>query len=125
MDPNTHSSRLCTGQQGDRGNHFEFTSLSTELAPAGSLSGPLSVPFSFPKADKPYESYYGSAVHLRYLLRVTISRNYLPAIINARELWVIKYQEEPERNQEIAMEVGIENCIHIKFEYNKSKYVPC
>lgn len=29
----------------------------------------------------------------------------------------------PEMNCPIKMEVGIEDCLHIEFEYNKSKYV--
>ena len=28
----------------------------------------------------------------------------------------------PEMNNPIKMEVGIEECLHIEFEYNKSKY---
>lgn len=28
----------------------------------------------------------------------------------------------PEMNNPIKMEVGIEDCLHIEFEYNKSKY---
>lgn len=32
------------------------------------------------------------------------------------------YQLEPETNNPIKMEVGIEECLHIEFEYNKSKY---
>ena len=30
---------------------------------------------------------------------------------------------EPEINTSIKMEVGIEDCLHIEFEYNKSKCV--
>lgn len=29
----------------------------------------------------------------------------------------------PELNSSIKMEVGIEDCLHIEFEYNKSKWV--
>lgn len=29
----------------------------------------------------------------------------------------------PEMNNSIKMEVGIEDCLHIEFEYNKSKWV--
>ena len=32
--------------------------------------------------------------------------------------------KEPEINNSIKMEVGIEECLHIEFEYNKSKCVP-
>jgi hypothetical protein len=30
----------------------------------------------------------------------------------------------PDSNNAIKMEVGIEDCLHIEFEYNKSKQVP-
>jgi len=30
--------------------------------------------------------------------------------------------EPPEMNQSIKMEVGIEDCLHIEFEYGRSKY---
>jgi vacuolar protein sorting-associated protein 26 len=30
----------------------------------------------------------------------------------------------PDSNNSIKMEVGIEDCLHIEFEYNKSKFVP-
>jgi vacuolar protein sorting-associated protein 26 len=38
------------------------------------------------------------------------------------DFWVHNYQTEPEINNSIKMEVGIEDCLHIEFEYNKSKY---
>ena len=31
--------------------------------------------------------------------------------------------QDPEMNSSIKMEVGIEDCLHIEFEYNKSKCV--
>ena len=30
--------------------------------------------------------------------------------------------DEPDTNNTIKMEVGIEDCLHIEFEYNKSKF---
>lgn len=37
--------------------------------------------------------------------------------------WALGSQEEAEINSGIKMEVGIEDCLHIEFEYNKSKCV--
>lgn len=37
------------------------------------------------------------------------------------DFWVYNYTPEPEINNTIKMEVGIEDCLHIEFEYNKSK----
>jgi len=42
--------------------------------------------------------------------------------VKDQDFWVINYQQEPEINNSIKMEVGIEDCLHIEFEYNKSKY---
>ena len=41
-----------------------------------------------------------------------------------KDLWVHSYRMPPDSNNSIKMEVGIEDCLHIEFEYNKSKYVP-
>ena len=35
---------------------------------------------------------------------------------------LITANDEPEANNTIKMEVGIEDCLHIEFEYNKSKF---
>ena len=40
-----------------------------------------------------------------------------------QDLWVHSFRMPPESNNSIKMEVGIEDCLHIEFEYNKSKYV--
>lgn len=37
------------------------------------------------------------------------------------EIWVHNYSPPPEINNTIKMEVGIEDCLHIEFEYSKSK----
>ncbi len=58
----------------------------------------------------------------RYVLRFTIAvKKSLTNIVKEAELWVNNYQPEPEINNSIKMEVGIEDCLHIEFEYNKSK----
>ena len=47
----------------------------------------------------------------------------LSDIIREKELWVHSYKMPEDLNSSIKMEVGIEDCLHIEFEYNKSKYV--
>jgi len=54
-------------------------------------------------------------------VRVTISRR-ISDIVKERDLWVYSYKIPPETDASIKMEVGIEDCLHIDFEYNKSKY---
>ena len=53
----------------DRGNHHEFTSLVKELARPGELSQNTSYEFEFVQVEKPYESYTGANVRLRYVMR--------------------------------------------------------
>lgn len=61
-------------------------------------------------------------LYLRYLLRVTIVRR-LSDIVKEKDIVVHTLSSYPEMNNSIKMEVGIEDCLHIEFEYNKSKYV--
>ena len=39
-----------------------------------------------------------------------------------KDIWVHSFRMPPDSNNAIKMEVGIEDCLHIEFEYNKSKY---
>ncbi|XP_033215445.1 vacuolar protein sorting-associated protein 26B-like [Belonocnema kinseyi] len=105
----------------DRGNHHEFTSLVKELARPGELTHNTLYNFEFANVEKPFESYTGSNVRLRYFLRVTIVRR-LSDIVKELELVVHTLSSYPDMNNPIKMEVGIEDCLHIEFEYNKSKY---
>ncbi|GAM18770.1 hypothetical protein SAMD00019534_019450 [Acytostelium subglobosum LB1] len=106
----------------DRGNHYEFTSLVRELAPAGELVENKTFTFDFMNVEKQYESYNGTNARLRYMVRLSIARNYAPNLTKENDIWVINFNKPPEVNSNIKMEVGIEDCLHIEFEYNKSKY---
>lgn len=44
-------------------------------------------------------------------------------VAKERELWVHSYRMPPDSVTSIKMEVGIEDCLHIEFEYNKAKSV--
>ncbi|XP_055535387.1 vacuolar protein sorting-associated protein 26B-like [Wyeomyia smithii] len=105
----------------DRGNHHDFLSLVRELARPGDLIQNTSYPFEFANVEKPYEVYVGTNVRLRYFLRVTIVRR-LTDIIREVDIAVHTLSSYPDTNSPIKMEVGIEDCLHIEFEYNKSKY---
>ncbi|XP_018397190.1 PREDICTED: vacuolar protein sorting-associated protein 26B-like [Cyphomyrmex costatus] len=105
----------------DRGNHHEFTSLVKELARPGELTHNTVYTFEFPNVEKPFESYTGSNVRLRYFLKVTIVRR-ISDIVKELDLIVHTLSSYPDMNNPIKMEVGIEDCLHIEFEYNKSKY---
>ena len=58
----------------------------------------------------------------RYFLRLTIIRRFTNTVAE-RDICVQQLSQFPEVNNSIKMEVGIEDCLHIEFEYNKSKYV--
>ncbi|PKI83475.1 Vacuolar protein sorting-associated protein 26 [Malassezia vespertilionis] len=106
----------------DRGNRYEFLSLAQELGtPGGELRQSETLPFEFKDVEMMYESYSGVNVKLRYFLRVTIMRR-MAEVTKEREIWVHSFRLPPDVNNAIKMEVGIEDCLHIEFEYNKSKY---
>jgi len=105
----------------DRGNHHEFLSLVKELARPGELTQNTSFDFEFSQVEKPFECYTGANVRLRYFLRVTVVRR-LTDMTKELDLAVHTLATYPEMNNPIKMEVGIEECLHIEFEYNKSKY---
>jgi len=92
-----------------------------ELAIPGEMRQPQSFDFEFKNVEKQYESYHGINVKLRYFVRVTISRR-LTDIVNEKDIWVYSYRMPVDSNSSIKMEVGIEDCLHIEFEYNKSRY---
>jgi hypothetical protein len=108
----------------DRNNPYEFTSLVRELEPPGGLAeAGKTYKYEFKNVDKQYESFSGNNVCLRFFLRVKITRPaYASNITQIREFAVQNVQEMPEANNSIKMEVGIEDCLHIEFEYNQSKY---
>ncbi|KAJ4724534.1 Vacuolar protein sorting-associated [Melia azedarach] len=106
----------------DRGNFYDFTSLVREIDIPGELYERKTYPFEFSTVEMPYESYNGINIRLRYVLKVTISRNYVSNIVECQDFVVRNYTPPPPVNNSIKMEVGIEDCLHIEFEYGKSKY---
>jgi len=107
----------------DRGNHYVFLSMQKELMSPGTLKSSQSFPFEFSGADKNYETYSGINVRLRYFVRVRISRSYGTKIVKEFDFAVNTTTPAPEENEPLKMEVGIEDCLHIEFEYEKSKYM--
>mmetsp|Transcript_12926 Transcript_12926/g.17008 ORF Transcript_12926/g.17008 Transcript_12926/m.17008 type:complete len:298 (-) Transcript_12926:92-985(-) len=107
----------------DRGNSYEFTSLVRELEAPGILVGRQQYSFDFTSVEKPHESYNGINVRLRYFVKVTITKNYGSNVVQEVDFIVQNpISSEPDINNQLKMEVGIEECLHIEFEYDKSKY---
>jgi len=108
----------------DRANPFEFISAVKELEPAGELTADKKYRFEFPNTNKKYESYQGFNVAVRYFVRVKITRHYSSNIVKIRDFAVenIQVAATKDDTKRIKMEVGIEDCLHIEFEYNANKY---
>jgi vacuolar protein sorting-associated protein 26 len=115
----------------------KHTNMTCNFSTLGELTGSHTFPFEFLNAEKPYESYNGINVRLRYrdffgnILKLTNSLRYFlkftivrtfANIVKELDFWVYNYQLPPEINNTIKMEVGIEDCLHIEFEYNKAKW---
>lgn len=134
----------------DRGNSVKFTSAVRELETVGQLGKGKTFPFEF-SSEKPFETYSGINVRLRYFVRVTITRAYNNNFVKELDFAVENAKSSssmiaqlpssatnsniPNNPLEtvdqstlfapiapIKMEVGIEDCLHIEFEYNKHKY---
>lgn len=58
----------------------------------------------------------------RYFVRVAVERKFLPPIQKEQDVWVQIIGTPPQENQAIKMEVGIEDCLHIEFEYERRVY---
>lgn len=103
--------------------HYEFISIVKELAPPGSLSEvQTTIPFHFRNIEKQYETYHGCHVFVRYYLRVQVERKFFPPIQKDKEVVIFIRKPQPTVDEPIKMEVGIEDCLHIEFEFNKQNY---
>lgn len=116
----------------------DFLSMATELAAPSQLMHPETYPFEFKNVEKQYESYRGKNARLHYYVKVAVSRKSATEITREKELWVYQIatpsnqpaseQGTDVRNSQIAqpttvkMDVGIEDCLHIEFEYLKSRF---
>jgi vacuolar protein sorting-associated protein 26 len=67
-----------------------------------------------------YLKQFDVSLFARYLLRITIVK-WLSDIVKDMPLVVRTLTPSPETNSSIKMEVGIEDCLHIEFEYNKCR----
>ncbi|GAN08416.1 vacuolar protein sorting-associated protein 26 [Mucor ambiguus] len=104
----------------ERTKSYPFLNLSQDLASSGELhQQKTEFDFEFKNVEKQYECFYGIHVRLRYYISLEIARKF-SNIVRERDIWVYAHPTLP---LEIAtnkkMEVGIEDCLHIEFEYNK------
>ena len=104
--------------------YHDFISLSKELEPPNVMYDThRKYNFTFQNIDKVHESYGGKNVSVRYFVRVSVERKFFPPIKAECYFVVQKIQSIPPTvNDPIKMEVGIEECLHIEFEYSKRKF---
>jgi len=106
----------------DRGEHSQFLSKELALSPAGTFPTQITYDFHFPDANLDHDSYNGVNAKLRYYMWFCVVRSYAADIIKENDLWVLNYGEPPPPGNSIRMEVGIEDCLHIEFEYERTNF---
>lgn len=104
--------------------HYDFVSIAKELVPPGALYQPeTALQFRFKNIiDSDLETYRGKNVAVRYMVQVEMERKFLPPLTYEHDLVVQSLAQEPSEQQAIKMEVGIEECLHIEFEYDRRHY---
>lgn len=100
----------------------KFLVVSREVAGPGVLEDLQTFRFDFGEVMRANESYNGDMVKLRYFVRTTLSRSYLPDMSSVAKLLVQRVGSPPKESKCLKMEVGIEECLHIEFEYNKADF---
>ncbi|KAI3379637.1 hypothetical protein SNEBB_001802 [Seison nebaliae] len=107
---------------GEKSLQQVFCHHSKMLCLPGILKGSTTFEFNFPSIEKTYETYKGINCELIYVLKLEIQKR-MSNLIREHQLLVHSLSSFPDStNSPITMEVGIEDCLHIEFEYNKSRY---
>ena len=110
---------------GDRAGGQEFLCSVHELAVPGVMpSGLHALKFAFKGADLVHESYEGINARCRYYVHVTISRaSYATGNITKDAHFAVRnVVAAPAADSSVKLEVGIEDCLHIEFEYDRTRY---
>lgn len=103
------------------GKKDDFLCLSHDIAPAAELDHTETYPFQFKDVEKRYESYKGKNLNVNYYVKITVLRKNSD-ITKLKRFWVYIYSNPTELKKSIKLDIGIENCLHIEFEYSKSTY---
>lgn len=109
----------------DKKNMSRFITLAKDLEPQGSLTTEITnYSFSFSNVEKQYETYRGSNMSVRYLLRVTMPTK-MKTHSHDQEFGVINPKPQSalsEANEPIKLEVGIEDWLHLIFEVDRMNF---
>jgi len=104
------------------GEPFEFSTLVKELEHPATLDRVKTFSFDFSGMEQPFESYDGLNVRVRYLLRVTLTRNMALNVIKEQDLWVINVPPVPEVFSASKTEVGVNGFLHIEVHLAREKF---
>jgi vacuolar protein sorting-associated protein 26 len=99
-----------------------FLHVTRTLESSGSLSDGKTIPFQFTDVDKSYESYYGSNLRVKYLLRLTIEKNLSSSIVKEVEIFVVRFSKEPAVNCFVKIECGYEDAVQTELELAQLKH---
>ena len=98
-----------------------FMSNGLDLEPPGTQNEDRSYNFSFAIFQKPYESYYGNNVKLRYFLRATVLQSkFKSACVKELDVGVLIAAPNEEVPVPINLEVGIDEFLNIKIDFPKN-----
>ncbi|KAK1933414.1 vacuolar protein sorting-associated protein 26 family protein [Babesia divergens] len=101
---------------------YNFFTMSREIEASGVVNESKQYKWKFPLVGIENESYSGVNIRLYYFVRITIVKAYGGNICKEAKFAIQKVSIPPQINNTIKMEVGIEDSLHIEFEYNKSAY---
>jgi vacuolar protein sorting-associated protein 26 len=109
----------------DKKDSLKFISLTNELESIGMLNKEVTTyPFKFSNVQKLYETYRGNTRNVKYLLKLSIETKFRSlnweqefAVINPRPASILDSD-----NQQIKLEVGIEEWLHLIFDVDCRKF---
>lgn len=106
----------------DKSGSYDFFSITKDLDPPGTTFETKRYKWKFGLVDKQNETYCGINVRLRYFVRLVVSRGFSGSITKEVDFAVQNLYPAPSISNSIKMEVGIADCLHIEFEYDRSSY---
>jgi len=106
----------------DKSGSYDFFSITKDLDPPGTTFESKQYKWKFGNVDKQNETYCGINVRLRYFVRLIVSRGFSGSITKEIDFAVQNLYPAPSISNSIKMEVGIADCLHIEFEYDRASY---
>ncbi|KRX10813.1 hypothetical protein PPERSA_00983 [Pseudocohnilembus persalinus] len=107
----------------DKNQSSDFMSMKRELEPTGTLTEDKTYPFNFQRFEKEIETFHGNTARIRYFVKVSVLKNQQVKTQKVQDVAVyLPTPQIAETQNQIKLEVGIEDCLHIEFEYAKNKF---